>query len=251
MLSVCFSVQAGLVIESTGNTDGSGNSASSTNSDNYFTESSSPITEMITVTPVMGLEVTQTYGELSWIVEDEINVDEYQVIDVKTGEIIAVVESNNSGSYLVTLPEGVDAKLVVVDHGGLSQTFFPEYDKVHTTNYDLNVGWNLIAITGEKADLSGLGTCWSWKGSGYEMVAEAKPCQGIWVYSENKRSVAVTAENSNAEIELVTGWTLAGPTENSYVPEKSLLVYSWNSIYQIVADDNILLRGVGYWIFSL
>ncbi len=73
--------------------------------------------------PVVGLELTQTGNELIWTIEDEIGVKEYQVIDSTTGEVIAVIAADGRSMYTTTVPDGVTAKLVVVDESGLSKFF--------------------------------------------------------------------------------------------------------------------------------
>lgn len=240
---------SGHLDELTGNEDSSNNSADSVNGDNAVETSSAPIT--LEVTPVFDIVVTQNGQELSWTVGREYDVKEYLVVNMVTGEVITTVQANESESYSVTLPEGVYAKVVVVDNSGLEQTFFPKKGNIHVTEYHLVPGWNLIAITGDKAETSPLGTCWGWTGDAYEIKSKFSACEGCWVYSTSERKVQVLAENSTQDIELKVGWNLVGPTVNSEIPENGLHVYNWNEMYQSIANDNILLSGIGYWIFCL
>ncbi len=208
------------------------------------------------LTPAIGLEVVQTGTELSWTAEDEVGVKEYRVVDAATGEILEVVVAGN-GSYSVTLPEGIEAKLVVVDNSGYTQTFVPADGNIVKVVYDLKEGWNLIALPGDNADITALkdvtvGDFWTWNSTAYEKAVAPATCQGIWVYAPKVVQTIVTAEKSDAEIILQSGWNLVGPKENISVPKAAYTVYSWNETYQNIAtEDGVLLQGVGYWIFSL
>ncbi len=207
-------------------------------------------------TPAIGLEVVLTGTELSWTVGDESGVKEYQVVNAATGELIEVVVAGN-GSYSVTLPEGVEAKLVVVDNSGFSQTFLPADGNIVKVVYDLKEGWNLIAMPGDNAETTDLqkataGDFWAWNGSAYETTENPAACQGIWVYAPKTVQAIVTAEKSDVDISLQSGWNLVGPKENITVPETAHTVYSWNETYQEIADENaVLIQGIGYWIFTL
>ncbi len=208
------------------------------------------------VTPAIGLDVSQEGSEFSWSVATEIGVKEYQVVNAATGEVVEVVVAGN-GSYSVTLPEGVEAKLVVVDNSGYTQTFLPADGNIVKVVYDLKEGWNLIAMPGENADISALkdvtaGGIWAWNGAAYETTETPAACQGIWIYAPKTVQTIVTAEKSDVDISLQSGWNLVGPKENITVPETAHTVYSWNETYQEIADDNaVLIRGIGYWIFTL
>jgi hypothetical protein len=207
-------------------------------------------------TPVIGLELVQNGSELTWTLEEQVEVIEYQIVDVATDEVIQTIASTDAESYTVTLPEGVKAELVVIDKHG-PQTYLPINDDVVTTPYNLEKGWNLIAITGNHANLSELqkvaiGPFWAWNGSTYERTTTPTATQAIWVHSKIKTRVNVTAEKSAKTITLTPGWSLVGPTNNVEVPKDALSVFSYNKMYNAIsASDNVLVRGVGYWIFSL
>ncbi len=204
-------------------------------------------------TPVLGMEITQTGTELTWTIEEEVGVEKYLVIDSITGELIATVLADGSTNYSITLPEGVNAKLVVVDNSGFKQTFYPENGNLITTAYDLAEGWNLIAITGDNADLSNLPTqMWTWKNSAYELMTNPTPTQAVWVYVTKAYQATVTAEKSDKGIELTQGWNMVGPVENTPVMDDALIIYGWSDSYQqVLESSNTLLQGVGYWIFKL
>ena len=209
-----------------------------------------------TTTPVVGLELVQEGNNLTWTLEAEIGVIKYQVVDAATGKVIETVNANGSDLYSVTLPEGVKAELVVVDNHG-SQIFFPIDGNIVTTPYELVKGWNLIAITGEHADISKLqtvaiGPLWVWNGSNYEHLTIPIATQGIWIDSSVKKTVHVTAEKSDAKVSLVSGWNMVGPTNNESIPESAMSVFTYDDTYNAISkEDNLLIRGVGYWIFSL
>ncbi len=215
------------------------------------------ITDEFDTTPAIGLEVAQTGIELSWTVEEEIGIKEFQVVNAATEEVLETIVATGEGSYSTTLAKGVEAKLVVVDNSGYTQTFVPADGNKVKAVYDLSEGWNLIAMIGDNADISALkgvteGDIWTWDGTAYEKVAAPKACQGLWVYASKPVQAVVTADKSDADISLQSGWSLVGPTENMEIPEEAHTVYGWNDIYQnIAAEDGILIQGIGYWIFSL
>ncbi len=209
-----------------------------------------------TLTPAIGVEVTQTDNLLEWTVEDEINVKEYLVIDAD-GNVVAIVSADNSGKYSVVLDSDEPVSLVVVDNSGHKQTFRPEDGNEQITTYDLKEGWNLIAITSEDANLEELknetvGVVWGWDDSSYKVVESAEPTDAIWVYSSIEKQVDVKGRKSDKKLSLNIGWNMIGPVENSYIPEGADTVYTWEDVYNIVAgEDKVLIEGVGYWIFSL
>ncbi len=207
------------------------------------------------LTPVVGIEVSQTDELLTWTIQDEVNVKEYRVVDAVTGEILQVVTADGSSVYQVVLPEGVEAKLVVVDNSGFTQTFYPNNGSTVTVEYTLIKGWNLITVPGYNTNLSPLnsattGDFWIWNGEAYEVATQPEITQGFWVYADDNKTVRLSAEKSTKEISLQTGWNLVGPTKNCYAPEEASIVYAWNEIYEQILDSNILVQGVGYWMFS-
>ena len=208
------------------------------------------------LTPVVGLELVQNGTELTWTLESEVGVIEYQVVNAATGDVIQTIEATEGDSYSVTLPEGVQAELVVVDNHG-SQTYLPTDGNIVKTPYGLKKGWNLIAITGDYANVSPLqavaeGPLWGWNGSSYERTTAPIATQAVWVNSAVETRVDVTAEKSDAKVTLTSGWNLVGPTNNEVMPKAALSVFSYDKIYNsITEEDDVLIRGVGYWIFSL
>ncbi len=209
------------------------------------------------LTPVIGLEITQTGTELTWTTTEEVGVKEYQVVATETGEVITTVVATGQDLYSVTVPEGVAVKLVVVDDSGFTQTFYPENGDEVTVAYSLTKGWNLITITTENADLTQLlkvtqGGLWSWNGEAYEVITTPKPTQGIWVYATDPVEVTVSGTKSTAEMNISTGWNLVGPVTNCNIPAEALVVYGWNDLYEVIANEQgVLLQAVGYWIFSM
>ncbi len=208
------------------------------------------------VTPAIGLEFVQTGSELSWTVEEEVGVKEYQIVDAITGVIIDVVTADGSGSYSLVLDSDNEVKLVVVDNSGYTQTFVPADGNILKVVYDLKEGWNLIAMPGDNADTDALkdvtvGGMWAWNGIAYETTEAPAACQGVWVYSPKTVQVVVAAEKSDAEISLQPGWNLVGPKENIKVPEAAHAVYSWNETYEELLQGGTMIQGVGYWVFSL
>ncbi len=204
-------------------------------------------------TPVTGLELIQAGTELTWTIEEEIGVKEYQIVDASSGDVLETIIADGSVVYTTTVTEGVAVKLVVVDKSGFSQSFFPENGNNIFVVYNLSKGWNLIAPPGENADLSKVGSeFWTWNGDAYERVDTPAVGQAFWCYMTEAKEVNVTAEKVNVNLTLTQGWNLVGPTENIKAPEEALSVYSWNDLYESVSNENgILIQGIGYWIFSL
>ncbi len=219
----------------------------------YALSANAVMSEYTKGTPVTGLEMTQTGNLLEWKVDSEYNVNEYQVVNIATGELIATIPAGQ-GPYSLTLEPGIEAKLIVVDHSGFKQTFFPENGNSIVYNYPLTEGWNLITLPTNKAELSNLrkatvGDFWAWTGSSYRTANDED--QTVWVYAETSKEVTVRAEKESSVVTLQQGWNLVGSLENIEAPSNAELIYSWNNKYQQIADENaILLQGVGYWIFS-
>lgn len=210
-----------------------------------------------TLSPALGLEASQDGKTLTWTVEEEVGVKEYKIVNSQTGEVIDTVVANKLGEYEYVLEDSaVEVRLEVVDASGYQQTYLPEDGNVVRVEYELNVGWNLIAMPGEHSDIGELldataGSFWGWNGSTYTAVDYPSAGEGIWVFSQKSQTVLITAETSVKALEINPGWNLVGPVENCDVPESADAVFSWDSTYiNILENDNILLRGAGYWIFS-
>ncbi len=209
------------------------------------------------LTPAIGIELIQTGTELTWYVEEEIGVKEYRIVDVDGNELANPVQAGGSGSYTVILDSAAEARLIVVDNSGYTQTYVPADGNIVKVAYNLNQGWNLIAMPGANADISALenatvGRIWSWNGVAYESVEIPTAGNAVWVYAPATAQVIISAEKVATELSLNPGWNMVGPTVNTEIPADAHSVYSWNDTYQKVVDeDNVLLQGVGYWIFSL
>ncbi len=221
-----------------------------------LTDTKSYIFEVLNVTPVLGLEFSIVNGVLIITTQDEVDVAEYQVYNIENSELVLVVDAT-TGKYEVELPDDVsDIYIVVVDHSGLEQRFYPESDDLTTITYNLTKGWNLIAMPGANADISQLkavtsGDIWYWDGDEYQVTKQPKAGEGVWVFVNQNRTISITATKVAANIELKQGWNLVGSGQNQVVPEKAHTVFTWQSIYhEIAKEHDILIKGVGYWIFS-
>lgn len=209
------------------------------------------------VTPAIGLEVSLEDTKLVWTVEDEVDVKEYRVVNTQTKEVIEVVVAADTDFYSVVVPEGLKVELKVIDNSGFSKSYTPQDGNVKIEIYDLQKGWNLIAVTSDDAELETLkdetvGVLWGWNGTGYEVVEAAKATDAVWVYSPLAKQVYVSGTKSDAKIDLSAGWNMVGPVADDYIPEQVDTVYAWSEIYDIIAGDSkVLIGGKGYWIFSL
>ncbi len=206
--------------------------------------------ESTVITPAIGLDVVQDGTTLTWSATEEVGVKEYQIVDVATGEVIAIVTAAQN-SYTYELDSDAPVKLVVVDESGFKQTFYPENGNEIVVQYDLVKGWNMIAAPGKNADLSALDSeLWGWNGTAYEVMSTLAVGEAAWVYAPTAKSVTVTAEKAEAKLILNQGWNMTGPTENMIIPEEAIMIYSWNETYQQLTEkDDTLIRGIGYWIF--
>ena len=206
------------------------------------------------VTPVIDLQVEQKGRLVNWSLSEEIGVICYRIID-EAGKLVATVMASGKTFYQVELESSKPVRLVVVDNYG-SATYIPQDGNLITTPYMLKKGWNLIAITGDYPDLSQLellsnSKIWMWNGTYYEEVNEPMATQAIWVESDFDQEVEVTGQWSDTKIKLLPGWNLVGPTTDCYCPDGSEIIYCWNKIYEkVLKSEQVLLRGVGYWIFS-
>lgn len=216
------------------------------------------ISYVSTLSPALGLEASQNGKTLTWTVEEEVGVKEYKIVNSQTGEVIDTVVSNKLGEYEYALEDSaVEVRLEVVDSSGYQQTYLPEDGNIVRVEYELSAGWNLIAMPGKNSDIGELldatsGAFWAWNGSIYSAVEDPVTGEGIWVFAEKSQNVLITAEASIDEMVIKPGWNLVGPAENCDVPECADAAFTWNSSYtNVLGNDNILLRGVGYWIFSV
>ncbi len=207
-------------------------------------------------TPVLGLEFEKIDKMLQWSCDDEVSVKEYQIINASTGEVIAIITADGSNFYQFILDNNIDVILKVVDYSGYDQSFIPNNGKLTSVVYSLQKGWNLLSIPGDKADLSSLkkattGQFWIWNGISYETSITPVTCQGFWVFSKSAQNVVITVEKKEIEMSLEQGWNLVGPVENCYLPDSALISYIWEKVYKEILQDEILIQGIGYWIFSL
>ncbi len=206
------------------------------------------------VTPAIGLEVELADNTLTWKVEEERDVKEYQIF--VDGKLFDTVTAVGADSYSLEVP-GEDVVLKVVDNSGHTKPFIPADGNSVTEVYNLKEGWNLIAITSDNADLEALkgetvGVVWGWNNNSYEVVESAEATDAVWVYSSVAKEVSVTGTKSDTTLKLNIGWNMVGPVVTSDVPEEAHTVYSWDSVYDNITEKyNTLEQGKGYWIFSL
>ena len=203
--------------------------------------------------------VFQKDDTLSWVINNETDVKQYRIVNKTTGEIIDTIEFdvNLNGYYLVeNLQEGSQFMLVIVDKSGDEQRFTPIRSHTVEVDYYLEEGWNLIAMPGLNPDLTELreatvGNFWGWSGSHYEPVTEPTVGKAIWVFAPDKPKVLITAEFEPVKLNIGLGWNMVGPTVDMRIPSGVHTVFGWNGMYQNIANQGIILQGVGYWIFYI
>ncbi len=211
--------------------------------------------EIVEVTPVLDLTLEVNGDVLTIIAGEEIDVKEYQIYDLQSGELLGIILAGD-GSYTFKLPaKSLDVYVLIVDHSGYTQRVSPEDNNVVVVAHELEEGWNLLSIHGDNADLSELekvmvGNMWTWEDGQYVAKAAPEVTQGFWVYSAVATTIQIKADRADDEINLVTGWNLVGPTDNSYMPAGVISAHTWNDSHQDLLEAGILLNGVGYWLFS-
>ena len=168
-----------------------------------------------------------------------------------------------------------------------------EADIVVSADVDLEAGWNLLSLPIEPVDPTvtevfklardeGLGAngddgrrgtlrdtrrggviytgaVWEWvpgEQGRYAQATEIHALKGLWIYVTQGRTVAVSGTTVANRVDLLRGWNLVGPAEESTPPTNSALRgHSWGwdttqGIYVAVESPAKLEPGLGYWLFS-
>lgn len=208
-----------------------------------------------TVTPVIGLVITLDGAVLNWSATQEVGVASYQVEQLIKDRWVSVEELvAGAGTYESQINPEYDVRLVVVDHSGFVQTFWPDVNGKARFVYTLKEGWNLFSLPLADTDLSELlanvdGKPMVWQDNQYVMVESLKAGQAFFVYSSVATEVTITGTATNSTLKLDSGWNLSGVTENQLAPAEATIIYTLDDSYQEVLKSDILLEGVGYWIF--
>lgn len=207
-----------------------------------------------TVTPVLGLDLEIHEETLSWTVDSEIGVKSYLVQQLIKGHWLTVEElAAGADHYETTIDPDFQVQLVVVDHNGFAQSFLPNLAGKAQFSYQLNAGWNLISLPLADADLSSLyavieGQPMLWLNGQYQPTQSINPGDAFFVYTDTDATVSISGTKCTLIPTLTKGWNLIGVTENQPLPANVNAVYTLNSIYQSVLDQNLLIQGTGYWI---
>lgn len=209
-----------------------------------------------TLTPVVGLDITVNGSIMTWTAEQEIGVAEYQVQQLVDG-VWTTVEVLTAGavSYESLINPAYDVRLVVVDQSGFYQSFLPDLAGQARQIYALNAGWNLLSLPFADADLTDLldavdGLPMTWNGSAYEIAEALNAGDAFFVYASEAAEVTVSGTRTVEPLVLTTGWNLAGVTENQQAPLEASIIYTLDSSYDDVTADDLLIEGVGYWIYA-
>ncbi len=197
--------------------------------------------------------------QLDWSIEEEDGITSYAV-EIKTEagwETIYQTTTliNGVGSFVDETGTMQDEyRLVLTDDTGLTQNVTISSQKT-TVNYTVQKGWNLLSMPLSNADITNLkpfAPLWGWTGNQYEIVTQLPAYNGFWIYSNEEQSIEITgneaAEGSWSD-GMITGWNLTGPHDTVKVPDWADAIYSWNSYYNNLLDQSIMLRGIGYWIY--
>ena len=215
------------------------------------------VTEMeAKLSPISDITVTQIGRKIIWSTENENGIREYKVVD-KDNTVISKVIADGSKQYAVTLKSTAHVKIIIVDKSGSQQIFTPDNKDVRTAVYNLKKGWNMIAVTGDYADLYELksmsvGNMWAWDGEKYIVTDGQKAFTGMWVFAlADSDNLKVPALKAGSNLIVDTGWTLTGPASD-VARHKDITTFSWNSdkYLPVIAVDNALKKGQGYWLFA-
>lgn len=209
------------------------------------------------VAAVIHTDVSFSDGVLAWTVNSEADLKEFKVI--VDGILFETIRPDGSDYYSIAglQVEADKVELVVVDKSGYNKSHLPSGStNIVIENYDLKPGWNLIAVTADKVDLKTIKKkagrlIWGWNGSFYEPMTRADATNALWVFSKNGGKTYLVGAKASQPITLEVGWNMVGPTTDSDVPKEAHTTYWWDENYKIVEEDNGLLKGKGYWIFSL
>lgn len=208
-----------------------------------------------TATPAIGLAVTLDGEVLSWQADQEIGVKNYQVQQWIDG-VWVTVETLEAGHlvYEAVINPAYDVRLLVEDANGFTQSFSPVNAGLAELSYELTVGWNLISIPFNDADLSEVsaaieGAPMVWNGQNYEVAGDITAGTALFVYVADAAQATVRGTVADETLTLVSGWNLCGVTQNTLVPEEAEVVYTLDETYQSLLDQAVLIEGVGYWIY--
>lgn len=222
----------------------------STHFDNIVIRSDNPLT------PVIGLQIGLEGTVLTWSAEQEIGVAEYQVQQLMN-DVWTTVEvlTAGAGRYETLINPAYDVRLVVVDQSGFVQSFFPDLTGKARQAYTLNAGWNLLSLPLADADLTDLlgavdGQPMIWNGSAYEIAEALNAGDAFFVYASEAVDVTISGTRSIEPLVLNSGWNLTGVTENQQAPAEASIIYTLDASYDEVTADDLLIEGVGYWIYA-
>lgn len=200
-------------------------------------------------------QVSQAGRNVVITTQNQGRIAEFRILD-QAGNLLRTVVPDDLGEYLETLKSSDAIKVVVVDQNGGRQTLIPQKEHIVTTAYNLKKGWNIIATTGDYADLKELrkhaaGNLWAWDGQKYMIADGQQAFTGIWAFiSGEPDTVTIDALKSDGTLHLKPGWTLAGPA-NDVDLHNGVTAFLWDGRYkQVTAADNALKKGQGYWFFT-
>lgn len=211
-----------------------------------------------TLSPVLGLEVTNSDGLLSWQVGQEDRVSHYTVQQWINGAWVDVATFNRGEVYQLAVEADQAYRLLVVDIDGFKQVFNVNNQADQLVTWSIKPGWSLLALPLVAADLSELhqiksGALWRWNGHFYEKTSEPQPLEGFWVYSHDVTELEIKGKRlTEPTVTLQPGWNLFGPSQNMVAPfNEAQAIYGWSDTYEsILNDSQILIQGQGYWFYS-
>lgn len=215
-------------------------------------------------TPAIGLNFSKTVKDgklyLIWTVEEEIGISKYTIEKLTSNGWVTVYTTQkiNGGPYTFIDQNGdldTQYRLLTYDNYGIKTT--TSVNSPQSNIYlSLQKGWNLLSVPLKNADISRLkmqcSLLWGWENGKYERLNNLEPYAGFWAYSNKEVTLLVTGdspEETDWTRKLTLGWNLLGPYSNTRKPDAIDNAFSWTNSYNSLLKDDLLMRGVGYWLF--
>ena len=195
---------------------------------------------------------TKTYGDGTFTL-NATSDSGLPITYVTTDSSVATIDGN-----VVTIVGPGTVEIIAIQDGDVD---FIAANQVRQTltvylAYNLQEGWNLIALPCSNMDITNLlsttsTSLWSWDGNSYQATPTPNPLQGFWIHCDQTETVNLTGNPSiNTVVTMSAGWNIYGPSRN--MKALDCTTYSWaNDLYSLITPTTgDLLIGTGYWFYS-
>ncbi|MGL4854253.1 MAG: hypothetical protein ACRC37_03250, partial [Lentisphaeria bacterium] len=179
-----------------------------------------------------------------WQLLSEINVKEFQIINILTQEVIATITADGSLHYQFSLPNETLVKLQINYINNYSQSITIDTK----LSYLLSPEWNLIAIHGStNSDIPLPIWTWNKNNSLYEITHNPPTNIGFWTFSDSYCSIQISLLPNKNIPPLQLGWNLISIDFDVQSSQGEL--FSWDPQLQIYQPVEHMLPNLGYWFF--